>query len=170
MIEINNIMCLPIKGFENRYLISNTGNVFSIKSNKILKPEIRRNYYSVQLFNGKTYKHYSIHRLVASHFIPNPNNFLYVNHKDENKLNNCVSNLEWCTASYNVRYGTSIKRAVEKKSKRVLQLDRQFNTLNIFSSVAEAERQTGIPNPNIIKCCKGKRKTAGGFVWKYENN
>lgn len=170
MIETNNIIYLPIKGFENRYLISNTGNVFSIKSNKKLKPEIRRNYYSVQLFNGKTYKHYSIHRLVASHFISNPNNLLYVNHKDENKLNNCVSNLEWCTASYNVNYGTSIKRSVEKKSKSVLQLDKQLNLINKFSSISEAERQTGIPNTNIVKCCKEERKTAGGFIWKYENN
>lgn len=169
MIETNNIIWKPIKGFENRYLISNDGNVFSIKHNKNIKQEIRRNYYSVQLFNGKQYKHYSIHRLVASNFIPNPNNFPYVNHKDENKLNNHVSNLEWCTASYNVKYGTAIAKAIKKKSKSVLQLDKQFNLINKFSSISEAERQTKIPNANIVKCCKNMRKTAGGFIWKYEN-
>ena len=158
----------PIIGYETRYLISNLGHVKSINSNIILKPEIRRGYYSVQLFNGKTYKHFSIHRLVALAFIDNSNKYTYVNHKDENKLNNCINNLEWCTASYNINYGTAIKRAIEKKRISIIQLDKNYNYINTFLSCMDAERNTGIYNGNIIACCKGRRKTAGGYIWKYE--
>lgn len=116
MNEINETW-LPIKEYETRYLISNFGEVKSIKHNKILKKELRRNYWSVQLFDGKKYRHFSIHRLVGIHFIPNPNNLPYINHIDEDKLNNYVNNLEWCTCSYNNNYGTSIARSKEKRSK-----------------------------------------------------
>lgn len=156
-----------IKGYEDKYLISNFGEVKVIKTNKILKKELRRNYWSVQLWKNKKPKHFSIHRLVALNFIDNPNNYLFVNHKDENKLNNVVTNLEWCTASYNATYGTAIKRAVEKKAISVLQIDKNGNLIDTHYSIAEAERKTGIYNPNIVKCCKGKRKTAGGYIWKY---
>lgn len=159
----------PIIGYENRYLISNLGNIKAIKTNKILKPEMRRNYLSVQLFDGNKYKHYFIHRLVAINFIENTNNYLFVNHKDENKLNNCTDNLEWCTASYNTNYGTAIQRAVEKKAISVLQFDKNNNLIAKHFSISDAERNTGIFNPNIVKCCKGERKTAGGFIWKYAN-
>ena len=158
-----------IKGYEDKYLISNFGEVKSIKTNKILKKELRRNYWSVQLFKNNKYKHFQIHRLVALHFIENPNNYLYVNHKDENKLNNHMDNLEWCTASYNINYGTAIQRAIEKKVTSVLQYDKSNNLIAKYFSIIDAERNTGVYNPNIVKCCKGKRKTAGGYIWKYAN-
>lgn len=166
MNEINEIWT-PIEGYETRYAISNFGAVKSIKTNKLLKQEIRRDYYSVQLFDGHNYKHQSIHRLVAKHFIDNPQHFLYVNHKDENKLNNNVNNLEWCTHSYNVNYGSAIERSKEKRSSKVHQFDKNGVLINTFDSIADAERITGIFNPNIVKCCKGKRKSAGKFVWRY---
>ena len=157
----------PIVGYENKYLISNTGEVYSIKSNKQLKKEIRRGYYSIQLYKDKVYKHFSIHRLVAIHFINNPKGLLYVNHKDENKLNNHILNLEWCTASYNTNYGTSIARSTEKKEISINQFDKHNKFIANYKSFMEAERKTNIPNGNIVKCCKGKRKTAGNYIWKY---
>ena len=157
----------PIIGYENRYLISNNGEVFSLIKNKVLKKEIRRDYYSVQLYNELGYKHFSIHRLVAIHFIENSNKLLFVNHKDENKLNNNYKNLEWCTASYNTNYGSAIKRAVDKKVIKVNQFDKNHNLIKTYYSFMEAERETNIPNGNIVKCCKGKRKTAGKYIWKY---
>ena len=157
----------PIKNYEHRYLISNLGDVKTIKTNKILKPELRRGYLSVQLFDGIKYKHFSIHRLVAITFIDNPKNYLYINHKDENKQNNTVNNLEWCTASYNVNYGTAIKRAVEKKSQPVYCYTKDGIFVRSFPSVMDAERITKIWNSNITNVCNGKRKTAGGFIWSY---
>lgn len=167
MTEINETW-VPVKNYENRYLISNLGKVKSIKFNKILKEELRGKYLSVQLFDGKKFKHFSIHRLVAINFIENPNNLLFVNHKDENKLNNKVTNLEWCTTSYNINYGTGIERAKEKKNISVQQFSKQGELLNTFVSISDAERKTNIYNPNIVKCCKGERKTAGGYIWRYK--
>lgn len=159
----------PIIGYESRYIISNKGEIKSLKRNKVLKKELRRNYWSIQLYDGNKFKHFSIHRLVGIHFVENPNNLPFINHIDENKLNNNANNLEWCTASYNINYGTCIQRAVEKKSIPVMQLDKNKNLINIFSSISEAESKTKVHNPNIIKCCKGERKTAGGYIWKYAN-
>ena len=122
-LEINKEIWKKIKDYEN-YMISNFGRVKSLKRNLILKPEIRRQYYSVQLYKNKNQNNFQIHRLVAITFIKNPHNLKYVNHKDENKLNNHVDNLEWCTASYNTNYGTAIKRAVEKKSIIINQYDK----------------------------------------------
>lgn len=166
-LETNKEIWKIIKDYNN-YMISNFGKVKSLKKNIILKPEIRRNYYSVQLYKNKKPKHFQIHRLVAIAFIENTNNLKYINHKDENKLNNNVNNLEWCTASYNVNYGTAIKRAIEKKSIAICQYDKKGNYLNTYSSFMNAQRETGIFNNNIVKCCKGERKTAGGYIWKYK--
>ena len=108
-------MLKDINGYEGLYRIDDHGNVYSIKSNKQISYFIRNNGYKrVTLFkNGKS-KNISIHRLVAIAFIPNPNDLPQVNHKDENKLNNNVDNLEWCSSKYNANYGTRIKRITEK--------------------------------------------------------
>ena len=115
-----------------------------------------------------------VHRLVAEAFIPNPQNLETVNHKDENKLNNSVSNLEWLSRKDNLSYGTRTKRAAEaninnpKKSKQVQQLDKSTNELlATFPSTKEAERLTGIYHGHIIACCRSRIKSAGGYVWRY---
>lgn len=114
-----------IKGYEGLYQISNYGNVKSlerviednkgsyIKKEKILTPTINnRGYYHIGLRNNSKTKYYYVHRLVAEAFIPNPNNYPIINHKDEDKTNNKVDNLEWCTPKYNANYGTAIQRRI----------------------------------------------------------
>lgn len=99
-----------IENFEN-YQVSDTGLIRNKKTNLILKTTIKRKhslygYEMVYLYNNQGRKCFMVHRLVALAFIPNPNNYPQINHKDENSLNNNVSNLEWCTAKYNANYGT----------------------------------------------------------------
>lgn len=110
-----------IDGYEGKYQVSNLGRVKSLNYNrtgeeKLLKPlENKCGYVRVVLYKDRRAKNYLIHRLVAETFIPNPNNYPIINHKDENKQNNKVKNLEWCTYEYNNTYGSTIERAVEKR-------------------------------------------------------
>lgn len=120
--------------------------------------------------NGKT-ENALIHRLVAEAFIQNLNNLPEVNHKDENKANNCVENLEWCSRLYNMRYGTATQRRVKKLSKPVLQLDTNTGqVISEYQSTAEAARQLNIHQGNISNCCIGKQKTAYGYKWRYKED
>ena len=108
-----------IKGYEGRYQVSNLGRVKSLNYRHTNKEKILSNttntkdYLTVSLYKNGKIKTYYIHKLVAAHFIPNPDNYKEVNHKDENKSNNCVSNLEWCSREYNQNYGTKTQRASE---------------------------------------------------------
>ena len=169
-----------IEGYEGLYQVSNLGRVKSLKWGKVkfLKPFSDKNgYLSVHLRkDNSSYMSY-IHRLVAMTFISNPNNLPQVNHKDENPSNNNVSNLEYCDSKYNNNYGTrnekiSIKMLNHQKiSKVVLQIDKNTNVvINIFPSLMEAERETGCSHTHIQKCCKGKRKTTGGYKWEYKES
>ena len=120
-----------------------------------------RGYLSTSLCKDGQSKSFSIHRLVAQAFIPNPQNLPEVNHRDEVKTNNSVGNLEWCTAQYNNDYS---------RSKPVQQIDpKTGDAIATFKSMIEAERQTGIYHGNIGLCCGGKRKSAGGYVWQLGN-
>ena len=155
-----------VKGYEGLYQVSNLGRVKSIiyDKEKILKPKCARGYYQVHLCNkGVPIKTCYIHRLVAEAFIPNPTNLSEVNHKDENKLNNHVSNLEWCTRAYNNNYGTRKERVKVAQRKPILCVE----TGEVYHSLQYAEEMTGINQSNICKCCKGKVKTAGGYHWRY---
>lgn len=185
--EYKNEEWRAVPGYEGRYEISNHGNVKSLFFKRIAyvscftKPN---DYKCVTLYkNGKRQNLY-IHRLVAQAFIPNPNNFSQVNHIDENKSNNCVNNLEWCTAKYNINYGTGIKRRnasygyqnrkfdKEKMSKRrekpILQISLNGCFIKKWDSATRFLQSIGRKyNSAIGRCCKGKSLTAYGYKWQY---
>ena len=153
-----------IKGFEKRYSVTSCGKVFSHVSNKFLRPEfVNGGYLIFTLY--KENKQYKIlaHRLVAETYIENPYNFEQVNHKDENKTNNCINNLEWCDRKYNINYGTGMKRASIKKQKKV----RCIETGEVFDSQKEAENTLGLKKGSIANYFFGNSKTANGYTFEH---
>lgn len=162
--------CKGYEDYKGLYKVSNLGRV---KNNKglIKSPELNhKGYYRVQLYNKGKRKHARINRLVALAFIPNPNNYPMVNHKDENKLNNRVSNLEWCTAKYNNNYGTARERMAKAISKPVIMCDLKGNELKEFKSLTNASIYLNKLHAysHINECCNGKRKSAYSYIWKYK--
>jgi len=189
---------LPIADDEN-YEVSNYGNVRSIK--KVIISEFKNRfgnvvkrtatyksrlkkisvgsagYYQTSIYvNSSIKKTVNVHRLVAEAFIPNPENKATVNHKDGNKANNNVFNLEWSTQKENNEHAfrTGLKKALKgddnKLSKPVIQLDKAGNVLNRFPSMNDAQIKTGIAGTNISECCRHRsQKTAGGYIWKFDD-
>jgi len=157
-----------IKGFNGFYLIRESGEIYSLYSNKIRKPRLQNNSYLIADLYVKGVRYQKlVHRLVAETFIDNPLGLPVVNHKDFNKLNNRANNLEWCTYKYNLEYSGTIKRANIATSKAIKQITVNTNQIiKAFNSIMDAERETGISNSNISECCSGKRKTAGGYKWE----
>lgn len=161
-----------IKGYESIYKISNLGKVLSIKRHGtkggILKPADNGNgYLIVGLCKNKNEKTFKIHRLVAETFIPNPKGYKCVNHiKEFEKTNNCVSNLEWCTNKYNTNYGTCRERSENNHKKEVFQYDKNLNLIKKWNCIKDCEIEN-FDTSSITKCCKNKRKTHKGFIWKY---
>lgn len=164
-----------IKGYEGLYQISNLGNVKSMYNYRgignILKPRLKKGYYQIGLRKNNVRKWYAVHRLVAKTFIPNPDNLPQVNHKDENKLNNKVDNLEWCTVHYNNCYGSRLKKVAinNKLRKPIIQYDLNGNFIREYISISEASRQNNISTGNIQSCCKGKYAQAKGYIWRYKS-
>lgn len=183
---------VDIEGYEGLYQVSNFGRVKSLKDNhgnpreKILKFwKNRGGYLLVNLHKNRKGKTYTVHRLVANAFIENPNNLPMINHKDENPLNNCVDNLEWCDAKYNNTYGSRITKAVantnyktigkknaekltnrQDLSKQVYQYDLNGNLIKIWQSTHECGRN-GYDRTCVSKCCIGKLKTYKNYIWSY---
>lgn len=163
-----------IKGYEGLYQVSNMGRVRSLTRNIILKSKIERNGYErVKLSVNNIPKNYYIHRMVANAFIPNPDNLPQVNHKDENKLNNCVGNLEWCDSKYNINYGTGNKKRQlsntnGKLSKPVLQYTLEGIFIKEWKSTRDVQRNLGFDHANISECCRNIIKSAHDYLWKYK--
>lgn len=171
-----------VVGYEGRYQVSNLGNVKSLQrwdclNNRVHRREkninptrIDKGYMRVKLYDGNTKKSFSVHRLVAEAFIPNPFKKKQVNHIDGDKTNNNVENLEWCTNKENQiharKYGLADN--CRKKGKKVLQLDSHGNLLNEWNNMKSASITLNIRHSAICLCCKGNRKTAGGYMWKYK--
>ena len=147
-----------IKDYEGLYWISNLGRVKN-RHGRVLKPEIRQGYYSIDLMKNHKRKKYRIHRLVAEAFIENPDNLPQVNHKDENKLNNEADNLEWCDNTYNTHYSRHENLAVY-----CFDLDQEFK------SASEAAVHLGLCRTSIVKCCRGQLHQVGGMLWCYSKD
>ena len=184
-------MWKDIPGYEGKYQVSNTGEVKSLNYNgsgktKLLKQStIKYGYKRVGLCKNNKQKYYLVHRLVAITFIPNPNDLLVVNHKDENPSNNNVNNLEWCTQKYNVNYGTAIKRSSENRkgeknplygkkggdspnAKPILMYDKEGEFIRRFNSIVDVNEYFGkYVSGNVSSCLTGKRPTAYGFIFIY---
>lgn len=159
----------PIIGYEGLYEVSNFGRIKSIKTNKIMKySKNKKGYCRISLYskNAKRKKKtYFVHRLVAEVFLLNAEKLPFINHKDENKENNNVNNLEWCDAKYNNNYGTKNIRTI--RNKKIQQLDKNNNIIKNWNSIKEASETLNIKSSNIVACLKGRQKTSGGFCWKY---
>ena len=191
MIKMINEIWKSIKDYEGLYEVSSIGRVRSLdhfrkngtngylQKGKILKPSITGDgYWCVALSKNGKAKNFKIHRLMAVAFFDNFNNKLVINHKDGDKLNNVISNLELCTQSHNIkeaiRLGTKKPPCLGKfgkehhRSKAINQYDLQGNFIREWECSMQVQRELGISQNGVIQCCKERRKTAGGFVWKYK--
>lgn len=151
-----------IPGFPKYYACSN-GEIWSEKTHKFLKKNVTKDgYFRVGLTKGMETRQYLVHRLIAQTFLPNEENLPIVNHIDENKQNNAVDNLEWCTISYNSSYG-------QGKKKTIVMCDKDTHQeLKTFSCAQEAIEFLQKPNARYLsECALGKRKSAYGYWWKY---
>ena len=161
-----------IEGYD--YFISNYGEVMN-KDGKIKKLKTDRyGYKQVGLWKDGRAKWFSVHRLVATYFIPNPYNKPQVNHINEIKDDNRVENLEWCTASENINYGTRNEKvrnaemgSKNHRAKCVELYDLNGNLIKIFGSIREASTETGICETRIYECLTNKREHYKETVWKY---
>lgn len=179
----------PIPNYIGYYEVSNIGNVRSVDrlvtysngvqrvhKGKILKQDINyKGYHRVRLQKDGKSKSFSVHRLVALAFIPNPNSLPQVNHIDENKSNNCVSNLEWCTSEYNNNYGNHINNSVTSYKnnndlgRHVLRCDMDNNIIQEYRSTYEVQKLFGKSHSYIKKCCDNN-KIAYGYRWRWGVN
>lgn len=190
-----------IVGYEGIYQISNTGKVkrlagscYTAHTDRIVTATNNgTGYFKVVLSKNNNGKQFLVHRLVAQAFIPNPNNYEFVNHKDENKKNNNVENLEWCTKSYNSIYylnfdpkrkqeygkrfaGKSpmLKRVPRKYFYKVIQKTKDGNTIEVYENLSQASIKTGIEISDITRACRAnfesERKrshTSNGYIWEF---
>lgn len=163
-----------IVGYEGLYQISSLGRVKSLNYRKSGEEGIRKpikdkdGYITIMLYKNRNKKIFKVHRLVASAFIPNPNNLPQVNHLDENKLNNCATNLEFCDAKYNLNFGTRNERVARANSKSVNQYSLSGDFIKQYPSAQQVQRELGFDNSHISRCCRGELKTAYKFKWEYE--
>lgn len=157
-----------IKGYEGLYQVSNLGNVKSLCNNKtrkekILKPKQRKGYLYVGLCKNGKVKQYLVHRLVAEHFIPNPNNLPQIDHINTNKTDNRVENLRWVTQKEN----SNNPLTIDKLNKPIIQFSKDGELIKKWNSAMDVQRELGIKQTNISNCCKGKLKSVGGYIWRY---
>lgn len=181
-----------ITGYEGIYQISNYGRVKSLdreihknngviehRNGQIMKLLLDKDGYCILglRIKNKIKKSFRVHRLVAEAFIKNPDNLPEVNHKDENKSNNYVQNLEWCSSQYNNKYGTKSERTQITKIKTssyncrkpVLQFDLNGNLIKRWESASEAERKLNFSNSCINRCCNHQRNKYLNYKWEFEN-
>ena len=156
-----------IPEYAGRYVVSDTGIIYDAVKRRVKKATVSNSgYASVGLCHNGVRDYYRVHRLVAQAFVPNPASLPEVNHKDEDKLNNVASNLEWCDRIYNCRYGTRTARSAEGHSVAVEQLLPDGTVVKIWKSMAEAGR-AGYSFRMVSACCTGTKKSHRGYLWRY---
>jgi len=159
---------VPITDYEDFYMVSNYGNIYSLKNRKMLAlAKSSGGYLCVSLYKNKKNCTKNVHRFVAKHFISNEGNFDQVNHIDGNKENNKVNNLEWCSAKHNSRHYLENNLKKNFGCKEVHQYDLNDVFIKSWRSLADVRRKIGICQTSIYYCCSGKLKTAGKFKWTY---
>jgi len=159
---------LPVPEYENLYEVSDDGQIRSLcgrygYKNIIKQSTSNKGYKMVCLCNKGVQKTLAVHRIVAKVFIPNPENLPCVNHIDQDRNNNSVSNLEWCSYYYNNVYGDRLTKSAMKIGKPV----KCIETGVVYSSAYAAQRETGILQSKISSCCHGRRKTTGKLHWTF---
>lgn len=185
-----------ISELDSKYSITEDGKIYSHYRHKFMSPETDRyGYLRITLYtSANKKKHYLIHRLVGLQFLPNPDNLPQINHKDGNKLNNSISNLEWCSASYNIEHAYMTGLKVNSESNRKLasehcsslkrEKNHNFNDSPIFmldkvtkeiirefNCALDAAHYLGKKkSSNILSCCNGKEVSAYNFCWKYKKD
>lgn len=173
--------------FGGKYLASNLGRIKSVPykgykfgrtSEKILSTSKRSRdgYALINLISPKGIrKTYQVHRLIGLTFLNNYEDGLVINHKNEMKDDNRVSNLEWITKWENTQYSGNLEKAWassscqlnNSRSKSIIQYDKEMNIIEMYPSASEASRVTKVDKANLVNCANGRYKTAGGFIWKY---
>jgi hypothetical protein len=174
----------PIVGFEGCYVVTSDGRIFSVRNGKYRERKLamdRGGYLVVSLWANNKNKQFKVHRLVAEAFIPNLKNKRCVNHKDGDKQNNSISNLEWVTHGENKHHAFSVlgeRHWMKDKHgalcihhKVVEQIDPNTQeVIAVYNGAQEAYRLTGFSQGNISSVCRGQRKIANGFIWRYRND
>jgi hypothetical protein len=164
-----------IKGYEGLYQVSNLGNVRSYHSGKwrLLTNVINSQGYKQYLLhkNGKR-KNMRGNRLVAEAFIPNPDNLPLVNHKDENRSNDCVDNLEWCTSEYNNNYGAARERTSlnHSRNRPVCMFNVNGDFIREFYNINDAAKFVDGVHTCILRCCRNEVFCYKGYIWRYKED
>ena len=175
--DVSPVRWKPVLGYEGLYEVNQFGQIRN-KDGQIMRQRLKKAKYTVykkvSLYKDGKYKHLYVHRIVAQAFIPNPQGFELINHKDEDGTNNAVDNLEWCDRSYNATYGTSPKK-ISKASKgresekriAVYATNKSGDSAGEWDSITEAAKDVGCSTSEISGALKGKRKTVKGLIWNY---
>lgn len=153
-----------VPGFEGRYMVSDDGYVFSLRTGKLLKPNRKKTgYLEVTLAKNNRLTYRQLHRLIAEAFIPNPENKPQVNHKNGDKTDNRVCNLEWVTGSENQRHRYEVLGQRGGRSKPVVCIE----TGETYPSAKTAADVLKLQRTSITCCCRGTRNTAGNLHFKF---